>query len=75
MDRVTDTHEMPDPTECYETEMTGSKKQVTGYLPVCILMVLLISGVIILLNEAKILLSLALQGQLPPLHVCWEITL
>lgn len=35
----------------------------------------LISRVIILLNEAKILLPLPLQGRLPPLGVGWEIAL
>ena len=45
------------------------------YLSVGILVMFLISRVIILFNEAKILLPLPLQGQLPPLSVCWEITL
>lgn len=38
-------------------------------------MVLLVPGVVILLDETKVLLPLALQSQLPPLHVCREITL
>lgn len=36
---------------------------------------LLIARVVILLNEAKVLLPLPLQGQLPPLSVCGEIAL
>ena len=36
---------------------------------------LLIARVVILLNEAKVLLPLPLQGQLPPLGVCGEIAL
>lgn len=38
-------------------------------------MVLFIPRVIILLNEAKVLLPLPLQGQLAPLGVCREIAL
>lgn len=38
-------------------------------------MMLLIPGIIILLDEAKVFLPLALQSQLSPLHVCGEITL
>lgn len=36
---------------------------------------LFIPRVIILLNEAKVFLPLPLQGQLPPLGVCWKIAL
>lgn len=45
------------------------------HLSVGVLMVLFIPRVIILLNEAKVLLPLPLQGQLPPLGVRWEIAL
>ena len=38
-------------------------------------MVLLIAGIVILLDEAEVLLPLALQSQLSPLHVRGEITL
>lgn len=38
-------------------------------------MVFLIPGIVILLDEAKVLLTLTLQSQLSPLHVCGEITL
>lgn len=51
------------------------RRPQTPYLSVSILVMLLISGVIILLNEAKVLLPLPLQGQLPPLGVCREIAL
>lgn len=46
-----------------------------SHLSVGILVVLFIPRVIILLNEAKVLLPLPLQGQLPPLGVCREIAL
>lgn len=46
-----------------------------SYLSVGVLMVLLVPGIVILLDEAEILLPLALQSQLSPLHVCGEITL
>lgn len=38
-------------------------------------MVLFIPRVVILLNKAKVLLPLPLQGELPPLGVCREIAL
>lgn len=46
-----------------------------SYLSVGVLMVFLIPGIVILLDEAKVLLPLTLQSQLSPLHVCGEITL
>lgn len=39
------------------------------------MVVLLVPGVVVLLDEAEVLLPLALQSQLPPLHVGGEITL
>lgn len=52
-----------------------STAQQISHLSVGILVVLFIPRVIILLNEAKVLLPLPLQGQLPPLGVCREIAL
>lgn len=46
-----------------------------GYLAVSILVVLLVPGVVVLLDEAEVFLPLALQSQLPSLHVGGEITL
>lgn len=45
------------------------------YLSVRVLMVLVIAGVVILLDEAKIFLPLPLQDALSPLCVSWEVTL
>lgn len=45
------------------------------YLSVGVLMVLLITRVVVLLDEAEVLLPLPLQRQLPPLSVCWEVAL
>lgn len=47
----------------------------TAYLSVGVLVMLLIARVVILLDEAKVLLPLPLQGQLPSLGVCREIAL
>lgn len=44
-------------------------------LSVGVLVVLFIPRVVILLNKAKVLLPLPLQGELPPLGVCREIAL
>jgi len=53
-----------------------ARQQADGsYLSVGVLMVFLVPGIIILLDEAKVLLPLTLQSQLSPLHVCGEITL
>lgn len=45
------------------------------YLSVRVLMVLVVAGVVILLDEAKIFLPLPLQDTLPSLCVSWEVTL
>lgn len=45
------------------------------YLPVGVSVVLVCSGVIILLDEAKILLSLSLENQLPAIHISREVAL
>lgn len=46
-----------------------------AYLSVRVLMVLVIAGVVVLLDEAKILLPLPLQDVLSPLSVGWQVTL
>lgn len=45
------------------------------YLSVRVLMVLVVAGVVILLDEAKIFLPLPLQDALSPLCISWEVTL
>lgn len=41
------------------------------YLSVCVLMVFVIAGVIVLLDEAKIFLSLPLQDAVSPFRISW----
>lgn len=48
---------------------------VSSYLSVGVLMVFVIAGVVVLLNEAKVLLPFPLQRALPPLGVGWEVAL
>lgn len=50
-------------------------KQTCVYLSVRVLVVLVVAGVVILLDEAKVLLPLPLQDALSPLSVSWEIAL
>lgn len=45
------------------------------YLSVRVLMVLIVAGVVILLDEAKVFLPLPLQDALSPLGISWEVTL
>lgn len=45
------------------------------YLSVRVLMVLVVAGVVILLDEAKVFLPLPLQDALSPLCISWEVTL
>lgn len=45
------------------------------YLSVCVLMVFVIAGVIVLLDKAKVFLSLSLQDAVSPLCISWEVTL
>lgn len=45
------------------------------YLSVRVLMVLIVAGVVILLDEAKVFLPLPLQDALSPLRISWEVTL
>lgn len=55
---------------------TQSRKTEEGsYLSVGVLVVLLVPGVVVLLDEAKVLLPFPLQGQLPALRVGGEIAL
>lgn len=58
-----------------EARQKARPQAESSYLPVGVLMVLLVPGIVILLDEAEVLLPLTLQGQLSPLHVCREITL
>lgn len=44
-------------------------------LSVCVLMVFVVTGVIVLFNEAKVLLSFPLQNTFPPLCIGWQVTL
>lgn len=45
------------------------------YLSVRVLMVLVVAGVVILLDEAKVFLPLPPQDALSPLRISWEVTL
>lgn len=45
------------------------------YLSVRVLMVFVIAGVIVLLDKAKVFLSLSLQDTVSPLCISWEVTL
>lgn len=59
-----------------ERAVAKAERQEEGsYLSVGVLVVLLVPGVVVLLDEAKVLLPLALQGQLAALRVGREIAL
>ena len=45
------------------------------YLSVCVLVVFVIAGVVVLLDEAEIFLPLPLQDAVSPLCVGWQVTL
>lgn len=57
------------------THVLGRAGCVGPYLSVGVLMVLVIAGVVVLLDEAKVLLTLPLQCALPPLGVGGEVAL
>lgn len=53
----------------------AERQEEGSYLSVGVLVVLLVPGVVVLLDEAKVLLPFPLQGQLPALRVGGEIAL
>lgn len=59
----------------WQVRSRTSAHYVGCYLTVGVSVVLVCSGVVILLDEAKILLSLPLEDQLPTFHVSWQVAL